>query len=143
MQLNCVSFSTLVSIVGSSPRFPGSTSRRRMRAMDEYRVMLCANMDGCPYTEKEFADFFGGAGLHLEHWRNAEPAVVYHRMGPRCRWLFPQSQVRRSILKFTVGDIRARFLRKTTRRTSTPQQLLQYLTSSLANDVGNARRLIQ
>ena len=57
--------------------------------MLEYRVMLCWNTDGLPYTEKEFIAFFGMGGLHLRHWYSSKPVRIYHRKGPRCRWMFP------------------------------------------------------
>ena len=59
-----------------------------MLHMPEYRIMLCSNSDGLPYTEQEFIEFFG-PGRHLNHWSNSMPVHIFHRNGSRCRWMLP------------------------------------------------------
>ena len=65
-------------------------SAEAMLEMPEYRIMLCSNTDGLPYTEQEFIEFFGHGGLHLNHWFRSVPVHIHHKNGPRCRWMFPQ-----------------------------------------------------
>ena len=70
----------------------------------EYRVMLCWDTDGLPYTEKEFIAFFGTGGLHLRHWYNSKPVRIHHRDGSRCRWMFPNVSQPGSMETATVSD---------------------------------------
>ena len=63
-----------------------SPSAEAMLQMPEYRIMLCSNSDGLPYTEQEFIEFFG-PGRHLNHWSSSMPVHILHRNGPRCRWM--------------------------------------------------------
>ena len=72
--------------------------------MPEYRIMLCSNSDGLPYTEQEFKEFFGSGGLHLRHWFSSRPVHIHHRNGPRCRWMFPQVCLPGSMETATVSD---------------------------------------
>ena len=70
----------------NSSRRSASPSAEAMLQMPEYRIMLCSNTDGLPYTEQEFIEFFG-PGRHLNHWSSSMPVHILHRNGPRRRWM--------------------------------------------------------
>ena len=72
----------------NSIRRSASPSAEAMLQMPEYRIMLCSNSDGLPYTEQEFIEFFG-PGRHLNHWSSSMPVHILHRNGSRCRWMLP------------------------------------------------------
>ena len=72
--------------------------------MPEYRIMLCSNTDGIPYTEQECIDFFGAGGLHLRHWHSSKQVKIHHRNGPRCRWMFPDECLPGSMGTTAVSD---------------------------------------
>lgn len=105
--LYCVDvFLCCVDVFCSSSQQPAaSPSAEAMSSqMPEYRIMLCSNTDGLPYTEQEFKDFFGAGGLHLRHWFSSRPVHIHHRSGPRCRWMFPNVSQPGGMETATVSD---------------------------------------
>ena len=78
-------------------------SAEAMLEMPEYRIMLCSNTDGLPYTEQEFIEFFG-PGRHLNHWSSSMPVHIPHRNGPRRRWMLPSVCLPGSMVTATVSD---------------------------------------